>query len=172
MARNIEIKARVNDVKAMQMRIERLAGANPVILEQEDIFFHVPAGRLKLRIENGFNGQLIHYVRKDITGPKQSDYEIVKVPDAEGLKKILTAALGVRGIVKKKRRLYLYGNTRIHLDKINELGDYIELEVRQTVRRIKQDPEAQTKEVMKDLSIMQEDLVECAYIDLLEKGRD
>lgn len=169
MARNIEVKARVTDIKATQKRIESLAGKSSKILTQEDTFFRVPNGRLKLRIENRGGGQLIHYVREDMPGPKKSDYEIVQVADAEGLKKVLAASLEVRGIVKKERRLYIYRNTRIHLDQVDGLGAFIELEVVQTVRRIeKLNPEARAEELMRDLGIMQEDLIECAYIDLLE----
>jgi len=170
MARNIEIKARVKDVKAMQKRIERLVVKHVEILNQVDTFFRVPIGRLKLRIESKGGGQLIHYVREDMPGPKKSDYENIRVTDAEGLKKVLSAALEVRGVVKKERRLYIYRNTRIHLDQVDGLGDFIELEVVQTVRRIKKlNPEARAEELMKELGIMEEDLIECAYIDLLEK---
>jgi len=169
MTSNIEIKARVKDRTAMQNRIESFAGKHVEILNQEDTFFCVPIGRLKLRIEDG-GGQLIHYVREDMAGPKRSDYEIIRVTDAVGLKKVLAAALGVRGIVKKRRRLYIYRNTRIHLDQVDGLGDFIELEVVQAARGIKKiNPEARAEELMKELGIMPEDLVDCAYIDLLEK---
>lgn len=169
MARNIEIKARVKDVNAIQKRIEQIAGKQFRILNQEDIFFHVPAGRLKLRIENDCGGQLIHYVREDTAGPKRSDYDIVQVNDTDGLKKVLGAALGFRGIVKKVRKLYMCENTRIHLDQVDGLGDFVELEVVQTEGQVKSDQETRAEELMKELVIIQDDLIECAYIDLLEK---
>jgi len=171
MAMNIEIKARVKDVRVMQERIEEITGKRSTILRQEDTFFHVPNGRLKLRMENDREGQLIYYYRPDMAGPKESDYEIVKVADAEGLQKVLSAALGVRGIVKKKRKLYKTGTTRIHLDHVAGLGYFLELEVVQTKRRVKQDPETLAEELVRKLGILQEDLVEGAYIDHLERVR-
>ena len=43
---------------------------------------------------------------------------------------LLTAALGVRGQVIKTRTLYIAGQTRIHIDQVQGLGDFLELEVR------------------------------------------
>lgn len=172
MARNIEIKARVKDVQAIQKRIERIAGTHHVTLNQEDIFFHVPTGRLKLRIENGQGGQLIHYIREETPGPNKSDYEIVKVPDAEGLKRVLGAALSVTGIVTKTRKLYIIGATRIHLDQVSGLGDYLELEVVLDDDMSEVEGRNMALELMKQLGISEEDLVKGSYLDLIQNGQN
>uniref|UniRef100_A0A8C3FEW7 CYTH domain-containing protein n=1 Tax=Chrysemys picta bellii TaxID=8478 RepID=A0A8C3FEW7_CHRPI len=76
-------------------------------------------------------GQLIFYERPDSEGPKLSHYSISPTADPAGLKAVLSQALGVQGVVKKERRLYVVGQTRVHLDRVEGLGDFLELEVSQ-----------------------------------------
>jgi len=111
MAANIEIKAKVNDPLALQKRAALLSNAPASVIHQEDIFFHAPQGRLKLRILAPNHGELIYYQRCNAAGPKRSDYFIAKTKDPAALKTVLSAGLGARGVVKKRRALYLLGNT-------------------------------------------------------------
>jgi len=129
MARNIEIKARVSDPAALRRRAAALSDTPAELIAQEDTFFHVPQGRLKLRVISPDHGQLIYYQRPDAAGPKQSDYHISITNEPQTLKDILTRSLGVRGVVNKQRWLYLVGPTRIHLDQVEGLGSFMELEV-------------------------------------------
>lgn len=126
---NIEIKARVADLDRLRQRVENLVVRPAEVLQQEDIFFNIEEGRLKLRRQGDGTGQLIYYNRPDADGPKASDYEIYfsKAPDR--LRAILADSLGERGIVKKTRRLYWVENTRVHLDEVVGLGSFMELEV-------------------------------------------
>lgn len=167
---NIEIKARVGDFSAVRSVAEKLADSPCEMLQQEDVFFVIPQGRLKLRILAPDRGELIYYERPDMEGPKASTYDIARTPDPYTLQRVLASALGVRGIVRKIRWLYLVGQTRIHLDRVVELGDFLELEV---VLRADQ-PQEQGMQIAKDLmnmlGIHEADLVEGAYIDLLEAG--
>ena len=168
MKRNVEIKAAVTDLAAVQRRAESLADEGPVVLEQEDIFFHCPRGRLKLRrFAGSAQAELIAYERPDAAGPKESRYVVHRTDDPDGLLDALSIALGVRGIVRKRRTLYLIGQTRVHLDRVEGLGDFVELEV---VLSDEQDPGdglATARRLMAELGIAESQLVEKAYIDLL-----
>ncbi len=69
MAQNVEIKARSVDF-AGQMEIARsLSGVEPEVIHQEDTFFNVSTGRLKLRVFSPDSGELIYYLRPDRMGP-------------------------------------------------------------------------------------------------------
>jgi len=97
MARNVEIKARVRDLPATRRLVAAVADGDPVSLRQTDTFFHVAAGRLKLRSTSGTGAELIHYERPDTPDPAQSRYRRVAVRDPHRLRALLAAALGVRG---------------------------------------------------------------------------
>src|ERR1700722_19885799 len=129
MGRNVEIKARIEGRWDEVARLaEEIADSGPVILDQEDIFYFVPRGRLKLRTVND-RSELIYYLRADEGGPKESSYVCLPVGDVTTTKRLLAAIHGERGIVRKRRILYLVGPTRIHLDRVEGLGDFLELEV-------------------------------------------
>lgn len=168
MNRNVEIKAAVSDLAAVRGRAEEFADEGPIVLEQEDTFFACPHGRLKLRRFAGSKqGELIYYERPSTSGPKESRYIVQRTSDAEGLRAVLSAALGVRGVVRKQRTLLLIGQTRVHLDEVEGLGSFVELEV---VLRPEQDVgegQAIARRLMADLDISPEQLIEKAYIDLL-----
>lgn len=173
MARNIEIKARAprwDGHLAAAARVGRPSGD----WLQEDTFFSCRNGRLKLRTIRPAadpaapaEAVLIFYRRPDAAGPKGSDYSLVPVPEPAGLAALLGAALGVVATVRKRRRLFLAGRTRIHLDEVEGLGRFIELEV---VLSPTDDDAAGTVEaerLMGSLGIAQADLVAGAYADLL-----
>jgi len=168
MATNIEIKARVDDFEALRTRADSLSDRPLQILPQEDTFFKTQKGRLKLRIQAPDQGYLIYYERFDQEGPKRSDYHLAETNDPENLKQTLSLAYGIRGVVKKTRYLYMVGQTRIHLDEVEGLGHFMELEV--VMREDQSDAEGQTiaEELMRRLGIREEALIEGAYMDLLE----
>jgi predicted adenylyl cyclase CyaB len=129
MPTNIEIKAKVSDLPGLWAAIETLSDTPAEILDQEDVFFKVPTGRLKLRILGDDSGELILYHREDAPGPRPSRYLIAPTNNPAALKAILTSVLGVLGVVRKSRRLYWTGQTRVHLDDVEGLGQFVELEV-------------------------------------------
>ena len=169
MPRNVEIKARVRDMCAVRARAAAMSDALAVVLEQEDTFFNVPDGRLKLRVFPDGKGELIAYRRPDAVGPKTSEYFVYRTPNPEALKDLLTRALGIRGIVRKRRLLYLVGQTRIHLDEVEGLGAFLELEVMLSDRQLEAEGEAIARRLLADLGVRDEDLMSSAYIDLLEE---
>jgi predicted adenylyl cyclase CyaB len=170
--RNVEIKARIEGRWAeIEKRAAAIADSGPTILEQEDIFYSVPRGRLKLRTENG-RSELIYYLRSDQNGPKESDYVCLPVADAATTKRLLAAVHGERGIVRKQRVLYLAGQTRIHLDRVEGLGDFLELEVVLGLDETVDDGAAIARDIMGKLGIDQHQLVMCAYMDLLNEPKE
>ncbi len=169
MPSNIEIKARVSDPEAILTRARKLTGAEPEIILQTDTFFHAETGRLKIREFADGTGELISYHRPDAEGPKTSSYGISPTPNARVLKGVLGAALPVRGVVIKKRLLFLAGRTRIHLDQVEGLGSFMELEVVLAEGDDTKGGEQEAADLMEKLGIKPEDLVSGAYIDLLEK---
>ncbi len=128
MPRNIEVKARLPDPAAARATAERLCGSPAAILRQTDTYFHCTFGRLKLREIEDAVAQLIAYERPDTPDSKGSDYLIATVDDLATLRRALAAALGIRGVVRKTRRLYLHHNVRIHLDDVEHLGTFLEFE--------------------------------------------
>ena len=167
MARNIEIKARVADLAPIDTHARNIATSGPVEIEQDDTFFACARGRLKLRQFDEGRGELIHYFRPDESGPKLSDYVISPTSSPAALRHALSRALGIIGRVRKHRRLYIAGQTRIHLDTVEGLGRFVELEVVLAGDESTQRGEAVAQELMASLGIKQTQLVEGAYVDLL-----
>ena len=170
MARNVEIKAHLSDYGDTARRARELSRSEPVVIEQEDVFFPCPSGRLKLRILGPERGELIFYQRPDQEGPKTSHYSLAPTSDPAGMRNVLAAAYGEKAVVRKIRHLYLVGRTRIHLDRVEGLGDFLELEVVLAGEDETGDGEAEAHVLMKQLGISRADLVPDAYVDLLEKS--
>ena len=170
MPSNIEVKARVRDFDKIRRRAEQLSDTPMEVIPQEDTFFNTPLGRLKLRVLSEDKGQLIYYTRPDQEGPKRSDYHISLTSDPENLKRVLELAYGIRGIVRKTRYLYLVDQTRLHLDDVEGLGQFMELEV--VMRDGQSDAEGQliAEGLMAALGVKRSDLLEGAYMDLLESS--
>lgn len=169
MPANIEIKARIHNAAAFKSLAESLGDAAAATFRQEDIFFRVPHGRLKLRILAPDSGQLIFYTRPDTAGPKRSEYRIYETSRPDELGPVLSSVLEVRGTVRKTRSLYLVGQTRIHLDDVETLGTFAELEV--VLRPGQSDAEglAVAENLLAKLGIHPDDLIKGAYIDLMEQ---
>jgi predicted adenylyl cyclase CyaB len=167
---NIEIKAHAREFARIRARAETLSDLPVQVVAQEDVFFTTPVGRLKLRILSGNQGQLIYYTRPDQDGPKRSDYHLYRTTDPENLKHVLTLAYGVRGIVRKTRYLYIVGQTRIHLDDVEGLGQFMELEVVMREEQTDAEGAAIAEELMASLGVEGRDLLQGAYMDMLESG--
>lgn len=167
MPANVEIKAKVRDPQSLLQRARNLADTQPEIIHQHDTFFTAAQGRLKLRVFADGTGELIRYQRADATGPKVSDYAITRTNDPEGLADVLANSCGVIGVVKKKRTLLLAGRTRIHIDEVENLGWFMELEVVLGEGESISGGEEETHRLMAGLGIEKADLIEGAYLDML-----
>lgn len=169
MGRNVEIKARIRNLHAIEERVRALSPAPTAVLHQEDIFFRTRDGRFKLRAFSPSEGELIHYERENDTGPRLSRYVTSPTADPSGLQEVLARACGILGVVRKTRILYIVGRTRIHLDRVEGLGDFIELEVMLSEEESIDDGVIVATELMDRLGITKEDLIDRAYIDLLRE---
>lgn len=167
MARNVEIKARIESVESIQPKAAALAEKGPVEIFQDDTFFACQNGRLKLRVLSPAEGQLIFYRRSDRKGPKESFYLITPTTAPDVLRESLSLAYGQTGRVRKRRTLFLVGRTRIHLDRVEDLGDFMELEVVLSDGEDAEAGEAVARDLMEKLGILPGQLIEGAYVDLM-----
>jgi len=146
-----------------------MADQGPVVLEQEDVFFTSRSGRLKLRTINRQQSELIYYERGDLAGAKASNYLVVPVGDATAMRQVLAQVADERGVVRKVRTLYLIGPTRVHLDEVEGLGSYLELEVVLSPDQSIEEGQDVAEDIMAMLGIEESSLVRGVYLDLLER---
>jgi len=166
MPENVEIKARAHDFDRQRSLASLLCGQAGEKILQRDTFYNVPQGRLKLREFGDGSGELIHYHRPDDRQAKLSDYALSKVAAPEALNVVLSKALSLAGEVRKERCLYLHGQTRIHFDRVDGLGEFIELEVVMRSGQPISEGQQIVADLMERLEIAEEDLIAEAYIDL------
>jgi predicted adenylyl cyclase CyaB len=166
MSRNVEIKARVADLASVEALARRIATQGPSDIAQDDTFFSCASGRLKLRELSPSQGQLIYYSRPDVAGPKVSDYSISGTDSPAAMRETLGRALGIVGRVRKRRRLYLVDRTRIHLDEVEGVGSFVELEVVLAENESAAEGSETARHLMKSLGIGESQLVQGAYLDL------
>ena len=172
MARNIEIKAWVDDMDALAARTAAIADSGPTRIAQDDTFFHCAAAgdRLKLRAFADGSGELIFYRRSDQAGPKESFYLLAPTASPDTLREVLTHALGEAGRVRKQRTLFLVGRTRVHLDRVEGLRELMELEVVLADDEAADEGVREAHALMARLGVAPGRLVEGAYVDLLRAG--
>ena len=126
-ALNVEIKARCPYVDSIRQELISRNALYVGLDHQVDTYFKVPKGRLKLR--NGtIEKALIYYQRPDLEGPKRSEVKIHKLTEGDGLNDILSHALNVLTVVDKKREIYFIDNVKFHIDQVDQLGSFIEIE--------------------------------------------
>jgi len=172
MPRNIEIKARLNDgIDALLARAAAVAGGTPQIIDQDDSFFRVPHGRLKLRQFADGTAELIHYQRADTAQAKASDYVRVPAPEPAALRDALARACSLLGRVRKRRWLLIVSDgafsTRIHLDRVEGLGDFMELEVMLKDEQTDAQGQAVAENLMRQLGLQDAPRLAGAYMDML-----
>ncbi len=167
--KNLELKAVATDLPRLR-RVLREVGARhePRPLDQVDWYFQVPRGRLKLRQRKGRPAaELIFYVRADTTRARTSEYQALPVADAPGALRLLRAMFVPRVCVRKRRDLWLYGPTRVHLDRVRGLGTFVEIEAPFTRSA------AEARRVMSmlrdRLGIRPGDVIARSYADLLAR---
>lgn len=167
MARNIEIKARIAGVDALARAVAPIATSGPTLIRQDDTFYACPNGRLKLRRFADGDGELIFYRRDDLAGPKTSHYHRSPTAAPDSLHEALALGYGTVGRVRKERLLFMVGRTRVHLDTVAALGEFLELEVVLADDEPAETGMAEARRLMARLGIAPEQLVEGAYVDLL-----
>ena len=164
---NIEIKARCSNQDFIRnLLLDRQADFRGTD-HQVDTYFQVPKGRLKLR-QGSIENNLIHYDRPDQAGPKASEVHLYACQDGEALKATLAAALNIKVVVDKKREIYFIENVKFHLDQVEELGTFVEIEAIDSDGSIGRDKlKEQCDYYLELFKIQEEDLLQNSYSDML-----
>jgi predicted adenylyl cyclase CyaB len=170
MPRNIEIKARVADIGVITAKVAEMAEKGPIEVYQDDTFFACPNGRMKLRAFSETDAELIFYKRPNQAGPKESTYSKTPVTEPAKMREVLTQGYGQTGRVIKHRTLFLIGRTRVHLDRVEGLGEFLELEVMLAENESAESGVLEANELLRKLGISASQLIEGAYVDMLNDG--
>jgi predicted adenylyl cyclase CyaB len=171
--KNLEIKVACNKATFTAVSARAVALGETSLLKQRDTYFNVPSGRLKLReIDNAGErrAELIGYSRPDAESARYSVYHRadIAVDEVDDLTKALGGTIGMRVVVAKTREVVLYRRTRIHLDQVENLGYYIELETVMADGDAESDAESELAEVMSLIGIEGLPAIGGSYSDLLE----
>jgi homotetrameric cytidine deaminase len=165
--RNLELKARDPNPAASLERALALGADDRGEIDQRDTYFSRARGRLKLREQHPGGAELIAYRRDDTTDAGTSHYRLVPAAEPAALRGALDAALGTLVVVKKRRRLLIWEDVRIHLDRVEGLGTFLELEA-VALPGSDLEPERRTVERLRaELRIVDSALVAGSYSDLL-----
>ena len=171
---NVEVKATCADPEAVRQVLRRHGADFRGTDRQVDTYFPVPAGRLKLR-EGNIENRLIYYERGDQPGPRRADVLLLDTAPGSPIKDILTRALGVRVVVDKRREIYFIDNVKFHIDVVEGLGSFVEIEAQSAPDETAPDlPErlgAQCRAWMDELALRPEDLLTPSYSDMLVQPR-
>jgi homotetrameric cytidine deaminase len=168
---NVELKARDPDPDATAARCTALGADDRGVLVQRDTYFAARHGRLKLRQAGDGGDELIAYRRPDAAEPGESTYVRAVTPEAEAMREALEVALGTVVVVAKRRRLFVWENVRIHLDDVEGLGTFIEIEaIVAPDGSDLGDARAKVATLRDELAIGDDALVAEGYSDLLLDG--
>jgi predicted adenylyl cyclase CyaB len=169
--RNVELKVRDASPRRSLAVCESLGAEDCGVLRQRDTYFNTSQGRLKLREEEGARAQLIAYQRADLADQRTSHYRLIDVATPEELRAALAATLGVKVVVAKERRLFLWeGNVRIHLDAVERLGSFIEFEAVARADSDLKHEQDQTRRLREAFEIDDADVIGESYCDLATVG--
>ncbi len=169
--RNVELKARDASPAASLRACQTLPAEDQGEIWQRDTYFNVTYGRLKLREQRPDGAQLIHYERRDDRGQRESRYRIAPVDAPAELAGVLEAAMGVAATVVKRRRLFLWRTVRIHLDQVEDLGTFVELEAVAPPGSDLRHEHELLQNLRVALSISDADLMTSGYADQVLAGR-
>jgi len=170
--RNVEIKVRCDDLHPVHAILVGRGLKRVARMRQVDTYFDVRDGRLKLReIDGQARVELVGYRRPDLPTARTSTYTLAKVTDVEATRSVLSMVLGTRVVVAKTRDLYQWHSTRVHLDAVDGLGTFVELET--ALYGGQQDAaERECKQIFEALALEESNIVGVSYVDLLEAMRD
>ena len=164
---NVEIKARCADQNKVREILKSKHADFKGVDHQIDTYFKVNSGRLKLR-EGNIENFLVYYDRDDKEGPKESKVILFKNEPGSTLKEILITSNGVLVVVDKMREIYFIENVKFHIDIVENLGTFVEIEAIDTDGSIGREKlYTQCQEYMELLGIAKTDLLSCSYSDLI-----
>ncbi len=163
---NIEIKAKSEQNDKIRSILKEQNADFKGTDHQIDTYFKVAEGRLKLR-QGNIENSLIFYKRENSCLPKESDVSLYRTKEINGLKEVLQNALSELVTVDKKREIYFIGNVKFHLDKVKELGEFIEIEAIGNSEEERESLLEQCNYYLKLFNVKDKDLVSVSYSDML-----
>ena len=164
MPKNFEIKCRIRNLSEIKKILVSDRSYKYSIEKQKDIYYKVKSGRLKLRIINEKNSDLIYYNRKEKNRERVSNFVISSTINFKELNFIMTKQFEVMVIVNKKREIFVKDNIRIHLDTVNKLGNFLEIEIMfKDLNKAKK----MMSELKDMLNLNTKDFIKSSYSDLL-----
>ena len=170
MHQNVEIKASCKEPANIRNWIREHNGILKGTDHQVDTYFRVVQGRLKLR-QGNIENALIYYERENTAQPKLS--KVVMTPltgDTEKLKEVLTASNGIKVVVNKQREIWFIDNVKFHIDQVDGLGGFVEIEAIDADGSLGFDHiQQQCNFYMQQFNILPEHLLTHSYSDLLLK---
>ena len=164
---NVEIKAKCNNQDIIREILKSKQADFKGVDHQIDTYFKTNSGRLKLR-EGNIENSLIFYERENKEGPKQSNVILFRTIKDSSLKEILIKLFEILTVVDKRREIYFIDNVKFHIDSVNRLGKFVEIEAidyNGNIGRTKLLEQCQ--EYINLLDIKPEDLVSKSYSDML-----
>lgn len=170
MPKNYEIKFPVENYNQIKKKALSLRGKfqsqNQYAEAQKDYYYKVKTARLKLRIINNNFGSLIFYDRPEEESKRISEYLLVRTKDHNELKEILDNLFDELVVVQKKREVFIYDNIRIHLDKVKNLGVFLEFEV---IFSSLEKAKKQMKDMIEHFGLDENVFIKNSYSDMLLK---
>ena len=164
---NLEIKARIENPSDAAVMANSIGAEFSGDLLQVDTYFKVPEGRLKLRRINDTVSELIFYEREENGDRRYSKYEVHETGNPESLTSVLSLAVGIRCVVKKRRTMYMFRGARIHLDQVEGLGTFLEFEV--PVEDSREKAEETLEFLISAFRLGPSDFFRNSYVDLKER---
>jgi predicted adenylyl cyclase CyaB len=165
--KNVEFKARVNEIESYERKLLTLNPEFKGLDHQVDTYFNVNHGRLKLR-EGNIENALIQYNRENLVGSKQSNVILYQHQPDPALKDILTLQFGIKKIVDKKRKIYFVDNVKFHFDEVQGLGTFIEVEAIDNAGDLTPEYLKSQCDYYRDFfELKDEDMMEGSYSDML-----
>ncbi len=165
MASNLEIKASLTGKEVAVAQALRMGAVHAGSIHHVDVYFKTTTGRLKLRTIDGVHSELIFYERGEGSDQRLSQFERYPVEHPGQLRRMLERAYAVRGVIEKERNLWMYGQTRIHIDEVLNLGSFLEIEV--PVPCSSGDPEEIMQTLLDGFQLAPEAYIRSSYIDLI-----
>ncbi len=169
MARNLEIKARIADLSAARLVVERLGARDAHTVDQVDQYYQLDGDtRVKLRTFGDGHAELIHYRRPEVGGVRTSDYEVTPVRDEATRTRLVPKSRPVV-VVRKRREVHMLDNVRIHLDTVEILGTFLELEAVVDATHDEAECARQIDAIAAALGLGDADLIRASYADLVRR---
>ncbi|MHB2154198.1 class IV adenylate cyclase [Calditrichota bacterium GD2] len=169
MSKNIEIKARFDDLEEGRRKAQAIGARFFGKDHQVDAYFNVERGRLKLRASSLSGNFLIPYFRPDKYTAREADYLLLPVKDSASARDLLSRMFGIWLVVEKEREIYFWKNVRIHLDRVKGLGNFLEFEAVVDDEHTIETCQEQVQWLLKHFEIDRSNLIGESYSDLLQK---